>query len=45
MSGQYRKHYGEVAGLLALAAEIKESMGKTEAKQMIFEASFNLLYP
>lgn len=34
VSGQYRRHYGEVAELLALVAEIKESMGE---KQMIFQ--------
>ena len=37
VSGQHRRHYGEVAGLLALAAEIKEEMGESEAKQMIFQ--------
>lgn len=37
VSGQHRRHYGEVAGLLALVAEIKESMGETGAKQMIFQ--------
>lgn len=37
VSGQHRRHYGGVAELLALAAEIKESMGETEAKQMIFQ--------
>lgn len=37
VSGQHRRHYKEVAELLALAAEIKESMGKSEAKQMIFQ--------
>lgn len=34
VSGQYRRHYGEVAQLLAIVAEIKESMGE---KQMIFQ--------
>lgn len=37
VSGQYRRHYGEVAELLALVAEIKEDMGEAGAKQMIFQ--------
>ncbi|MGF0033930.1 hypothetical protein ACQRBN_13355 [Bariatricus sp. SGI.154] len=37
VSGQHRSHYGEVAELLALVAEIKEGMGKLGAKQMIFQ--------
>lgn len=37
VSGQHRRHYGEAAELLALVAEIKESMGETGAKQMIFQ--------
>ena len=37
VSGQYRGHYGEAAELLALAAEVKESMGESRAKQMIFQ--------
>lgn len=37
VSGQHRRHYGEVAELLALVAELKESMGETGAKQMIFQ--------
>lgn len=36
VSGQYRRHYREVAQLLALVAEIKESMEKNGAKQEIF---------
>lgn len=30
VSGQHRRHYGKVAELLALVAEIKESMGETD---------------
>lgn len=37
VSGQHRRQYGEAAQLLALVAEINESMGKTGAKQMIFQ--------
>lgn len=37
VSGQHRRHYGEVAQLLALVAEIKEGMGEAGAKQMIFQ--------
>ena len=37
VSGQFRRHYGSVAELLALVAEIKEDMGEPEAKQMIFQ--------
>lgn len=37
VSGQYRRHYGEVAELLALVAEIKEGMGEAGAKKMIFQ--------
>lgn len=37
VSGQHRRHYGEAAELLALVAEIKESMGETGVKQMIFQ--------
>ncbi|MDO4339998.1 MAG: hypothetical protein Q4C91_18230 [Eubacteriales bacterium] len=36
VSGQHRRHYGEVAELLAMAAEIKEEMGEVGAKQMVF---------
>lgn len=36
VSGQHRNHYGEVAGLLAIVREIKESMGKHGAKSEIF---------
>ena len=34
VSGQYRRHYGEIAGLLAMVAEIKEGLGKQGAKQL-----------
>lgn len=37
VSGQHRRHYGEVAELLTLVAEIKEGMGEPGAKQMIFQ--------
>lgn len=37
VSGQYRRHYGEVAELLALVAEIKESRGESGARQMIYQ--------
>lgn len=37
VSGQHRNHYGEVAGLLAITGEIKESMGMSGAKNEIFE--------
>lgn len=37
VSGQHRGHYEESAQLLALIAEIKESMGEPGAKQMIFQ--------
>jgi len=36
VSGQHRRHYREVAELLAMAAEIKEDMGEVGAKQMVF---------
>lgn len=36
VSGQHRNHYGEVAGLLAIVGEIKESMGMSGAKSEIF---------
>lgn len=36
VSGQHRAHYGEVAALLAMAAQIKESMGMNMAKAEIF---------
>ena len=36
VSGQYRRHYGEVAELLALVAEIKENRGESGARQMIY---------
>ena len=36
VSGQHRNHYGEVAGLLAIVGEIKESMGMSGAKGEIF---------
>ena len=36
VSGQYRNHYGEVAGLLAIIGEIRESMGMSGAKSDIF---------
>lgn len=37
VSGQYRRHYREVAELLALVGEIKEGMDQTGAKQRIFQ--------
>lgn len=37
VSKQHRNHYGEVAQLLALVAEIKESRGDLSAKQTIFQ--------
>lgn len=37
VSGQYRRHYGEVAELLALVAEIKAGMGQLGTKYMIFQ--------
>lgn len=37
VSGQHRGHYGEVAELLGLVAEIKERMGRAGAKQIIFQ--------
>lgn len=37
VSGQHRRHYGEVAGLLAMAAETEESMGVFGAKQKTFQ--------
>lgn len=37
VSGQHRRQYGEVAELLALVAEIKESMGEKGAKLKIFQ--------
>ena len=36
VSGQHRNHYGEVAGLLAIVGEIKESMGVNGAGREIF---------
>lgn len=36
VGGQHRNHYGEVAALLAVVAEIKESMGAKDAKAEIF---------
>lgn len=36
VGGQYRRHYGEVAVLLAMTAEIKESMGQTSARRQVF---------
>ena len=36
VKGQYRNHYGEVAALLAVVAEIKENLGVAGAKQGIF---------
>lgn len=36
VGGQYRRHYGEVAVLLAMTAEIKESMGQTSARRQFF---------
>lgn len=37
VSGQYRRHYGEAAQLLALTAEIKAGMGESGAKHQIFQ--------
>lgn len=36
VSGQHRGHYGDVAALLAMAAEIKEDMGTQGAKSEVF---------
>lgn len=36
VSGQHRNHYGEVASLLAMVGEIKESMGVRGARREIF---------
>jgi hypothetical protein len=36
VSGQYRKHYEEVAGLLAMVAEIKMSRENQNSKKEIF---------
>ena len=37
VSRQHRKHYGEVAGLLAIVGEIKENMGTQGAQRLIYE--------
>ena len=37
MSGQHRSHYGEVAELLAIVGEIKESIGMQGTKRYIYE--------
>ncbi|MBO5070688.1 MAG: hypothetical protein J6C37_10055 [Roseburia sp.] len=44
VGGQHRNHYGEVAALLALVGEIKESMEGAGAKQMIF-AEYKRKFP
>lgn len=44
VSGQHRNHYGEVAGLLAIVGEIKESMGMRGAKSEIF-AQYKKKFP
>ena len=44
VKGQYRNHYGEVAALLAVVAEIKENMGVAGAKQGIF-AEYKRKFP
>lgn len=44
VGGQYRNHYGEVAILLAIVAEIKESMGVQGAKREIF-AEYKRKFP
>lgn len=44
VSGQYRRHYGEVAALLAVTAEIKESSGDIGAKKIIFQ-EYRKKYP
>lgn len=36
VGGQHRRHYGAVAVLLAMVAEIKESMGTQDARQEMF---------
>lgn len=37
VSGQHRSHYGEVAELLAIVGEIKESIGMQGTKRYIYE--------
>lgn len=37
VGGQHRNHYGQSAQLLAIAGEIKESMGQSGAKKQIFD--------
>lgn len=44
VSGQYRRHYGEVAILLAIVAEIKEAMGLSGEKNRIF-AEYKKKFP
>lgn len=44
IGGQHRAHYGEVAALLAMVAEIKESMGMQGVKQGIF-AEYKRKFP
>lgn len=44
VSGQHRNHYGEVAGLLAIVGEIKESMGMSGAGREIF-AQYKSKFP
>ena len=44
VSGQYRRHYGEVAILLAIVAEIKEGMGLNGEKNRIF-AEYKKKFP
>lgn len=44
LSGQRRNHYGEIAGLLAIVGEIRESMGMTGAGRDIF-AQYKSKFP
>ncbi len=44
VSGQHRRHYGEAAALLAMAAEIKEDAGVREAKEEMF-AEYKRRFP
>lgn len=44
VGGQHRKQYGEAALLLALAADVKESMGRKGAKQAIY-AEYKRKFP
>ena len=44
VSGQHRNHYGQVAILLAMVGEIKESMGDIGARRIIF-AEYQRKFP